>query len=95
MRNIYRVPGDRKFGLIDLDGLLLARSNFPRFAVTGELARIVSDAFRRCPDLPRDVCMAEVLHEYRDAGGMDLRPDELAPVIRRLEKHRPHAPARH
>jgi len=96
LRNLYRVPDDRRFGLIDLDGLLLARSPFPRAAAVGELARIIAGAFRVSPNLPpREVCVREVLACYRSSGGMELRPAELLPVIRRLEKHRPPAPARH
>lgn len=88
LRNIYRVPGDKKFGLIDLDGLLIARMPLRRTAAVNELARILASAFRVSANLrDRDACVREVLKSYRDAGGMELRPEELAPVIRRLERH--------
>ena len=67
LRNLYRRPGGSGFGLIDLDGLLLAPSP-RRFAAAAELARLVSDAFRRFPGTPdRERWIAETLAAYREA----------------------------
>ena len=78
LRNIYRVPGDKKFGLIDLDGLLIARMPLRRAAAVNELARILASAFLVAPALrDRDACVREVLKSYRDAGGMEFRPEDL------------------
>lgn len=91
LRNLYRVSDGRRFGVIDLDGLLLVRTPCPRAAAAGELARIVASAFRCRPELRRDASVTEeVLRAYSEAGGAAIRPEELRSDIRRLVRHRPH-----